>query len=55
MENFTAMLTPARANGQWRTWIGDADDWDDACDRAEKANPGWNVHTCGVSVAGAQV
>lgn len=33
-----------------RIWRGIALDWDDACDRAGKANPKWNVHTCGTDV-----
>lgn len=53
MTNFTAMLTPSRGRGSWRTWTGDAVDWDDACEWAAAANPGWDVHTCGETVEGA--
>ena len=50
MENYTATLTSNKGhNGKWRDWTGEAVDWDDACEKAEAANPGWSVYACGTA------
>lgn len=36
--------------GRWREWRGIAASWDDAIEKAEAANPGWDVHTAGLDV-----
>lgn len=47
-EPWVVTLTAVRRyNGKWRVWRGTAQDWDDACERAEAANPGWTTHTAG--------
>jgi hypothetical protein len=43
---YFALLGPR--GGHWREWRGFAGDWDAAIGLAEAANPGWDVHTCGV-------
>lgn len=41
-------------NGRTKGWYGDADDWADAIERAEKACPGFDVHTAGPDIQGGK-
>ncbi len=53
VDTYHATLTHAPHNGRYREWKGTAASWDDACEAAEDANPGWQVHTCGIVRDGA--
>jgi hypothetical protein len=48
VNTWIVLLTSAKGhNGHWREWEGEATDFDDACEKAEAANKGWNTHTVG--------